>query len=200
MKHGFKSLLLIILCATALSTTAADGPNIVFRQTGVKSFALYMTADSDQAIKVKLMDAVGVVLHNAVIKNTTEISQIYNLSNLPSGAYTLVIDEKFKTYIQPIIIIGNEVDVDVELLTTVYAPAIRRNGQYLDFDLYCDEMTEIKYSFLSNGEIILENDFSEKGAVQRRFNLDQLKTGSYDFKLTLELEGVQRTFNKTIKI
>lgn len=202
MKNGLK-ILGALLCCFLFYTSIWAAPTISIRNLGTntKSIALYIENPDMMALTISLIDEDDVKLHNDILDEQDSFAKRYNLKNLPAGEYTIVIENNYFIKSQPIHVGGDDVKVMKEEEVTIYKPAIKRNGNFIDFDMLLlgDAKVVLKivdYKGRSNFVEVIENE----EWIQKRFNIGKLEEGDYSLTVSWRQGSTERNISEPFRI
>lgn len=150
-------------------TTAADA----------KKFSLELANIEAGATTVTLFDANGVALINEKAGKNT-YGKVFNLVNLPTGSYELVITTTNRDIVQPIELTFEGVEMDATKRKVYFAPAILTNETNLDISFFRGKITDVSLAIYQDNELVFEEDFDNVIKVERRYDLTSLPKGKYN--------------------
>ena len=201
MKSVFKFIKAIAVIVLINTTANATTPSIKIEEIGAKSLGLFIENLDEQSLSISLMDANQNYLYQDVSVNEDSYATKLNLKNLPSGEYTVVIENDYFIKTQPVQVVYQGLIVKPEAADMVYKPTIRRNGDYLDLDmlLLTDQLVEISIIDYE-GRVNFEDQILNERLIQKRFNLSHLETGVYNVFVSWYQNDVRHTENKSIVV
>lgn len=144
-----------------------------------KKFSLELSNIEPGATTITLYDVNGLALLNEKV-GKTHYGKVFNLANLPTGSYELVIETGNRDIIQPLELTIEGVDMDASLRTVYFAPIIRTNETSLDVTYFRGKMADVTVSIYQENELVFEEDFDNVIKVERRYDLSSLPKGSYN--------------------
>ena len=201
---NFSSLVLTLLFVVASTTAQAT----ITEPLPIKDVKI-VTAKEQQKINVffnqfkaeevtiKVKDLNGYVLFTERVKGTLKYAKTYDLTNLPSGKYQLVLSDNIKEYIQ-IISIANSGVVTVEstAANVVYNPTVLVKDKHLDLNILLAIEDDIKVSILNeDGEELFTETNADTFKIEKRYNLQDLESGDYTLKLKTKYKTIYKNFS-----
>ena len=190
-----------ILCLTGMVAKAGELSVFSVTVADKNAFLLQLTHVEQAQIQVSLMDANGVTLHTETLNQHRVDQRKYDIHELPSGNYSLVVAYDAVVKIQPIKKGYETLEIEPAALQTVFQPVIRQNSMYLDLDMLClSESLEVSLKIIdAEGRVVYNEVIQPRGALQKRFNLSKLDKGVYTFSVGL-VDNVQiKEFTKDIE-
>ena len=176
----------LVLSTVSFTYAAGDVPSITITKYGLAKLSLIMEDMSTSTeATISIEDVKGYVLLSEKVKKTSSFAKIFNLKNLPSGDYNIVINTQTRATIQPITLKGN---TDIEIHTgkrkVIFHPVIRKNGSFLDISWLANRITSVKVSITAeNGASVFEDTVKNVFKVEKRYNVAQLGKGLYTVRV-----------------
>ncbi|PHN04412.1 hypothetical protein [Flavilitoribacter nigricans] len=150
-----------------------------------KKFSLELANIEPGATTVTLYDAFGVALINEKAGKNT-YGKVFNLANLPTGSYELVITTTNRDIVQPIDLTFDGVEMDANQRKVYFAPAILTNKTNLDISFFRGKITDVAVSIFQNNELVFEENFDNVIKVERRYDLTTMPKGKYNVMVTTD--------------
>lgn len=197
MKALIKFYFTAALFLLTLTASAGVTSDYVVTVKGDNSFHLYFNQTSDNDFQVSIKDAAGVVLWDLEIENEHTFSQSFDLGELPEGSYSLVIENELGIEVQSIVLENGQLIVDPTMKTTVFKPTFKQHEDFVDMTLLKLEEADVQMKIVDKtGRELFVEKISNKGSIQKRFNVSGLEKGEYVFKLS----GNGQSFYEQIQI
>ena len=191
----------LLICLITTLTVAGISPEVTIKETGQKSFTVYIDNTLGGKVDIYLKDVNGELLESDRMSKQEAITWKYNLENLPVGEYKLFIEDGAKTITQTIVVNEDHVAVPKNLRAEYFAPTVVLNDDNLDFTMLSPQETLVII------EIIHETGYKnysvgtcEKGAVQRRFDISALEPGTYTIATHVEGQNFETVYYETFTV
>lgn len=169
------------------------------KESDKNSFSLQLLNVKNPKIQVSFKDSKGYTLYNETVLQPSLNKKKFNIKDLPSGIYTLIVAYDNIIKIQPIVKGNKAIEIKAEDAQTIYEPVFRQHSDYLDINMLC--LKKMKYSLSimdSEGHVIYSGATDPNKSLQKRFNLSSLASGRYTFSVEVNEDGIYKEFNKTI--
>jgi hypothetical protein len=189
---AFISLASILVKAEDVSTFSIKGSDN-------NSFSVQLQNVKNPEIKVSFKDSKGYTLYDETVMQSSLNQKRFNIKDLPTGKYTLIVAYDNIIKIQPIVKSYKAIEIKAEDANTIYEPVFRQHSDYLDINMLC--LNKLKYSLSitdNEGHVIYSATTDPNKSLQKRFNLSSLTSGSYTFGIEVNENGMHKEFNKTI--
>ncbi len=202
MKIKSKFLItIVLLCFTSLVTIAKDLSVFSVEVVDKNSFAVQLKNVKEAQIVVSLKDAKGVLLHKETFMQNRLDNRMYNLGELPSGGYTLVVVYDTVIKVQEIKKGYEILEIEAENLKTIFQPSFRQHSGFLDLNMLT--LFDLKYSLeISDGagNLIYNELVQPERTLHKRFDLSHLDKGSYVFTIRIMDDVLNNEFTKLIEL
>jgi hypothetical protein len=144
-----------------------------------KKFYLSLENVSSQT-SIKIFDNEGFVLIEEKANVSEPFEKIFNLENLKSGAYTLVIESDYKETVQPIMITSRGLIVDENKREEYFPAIIRQENSHVNVSLLNPTKSTVSFSIVNRqGELVFKEMLKDQLVVEKSYNLKQLAGGHY---------------------
>jgi hypothetical protein len=196
MKNLNKVLLTAMMVVVSTFALANDDkPNVKVERSGAKSFAVIAYDMGETPTQIQLKSQNGTALYTAVNTNGQHFAKRLDLNTLPSGHYSLEVENKESFTSTTIVIAKDSAFVNVADQVTIIKPIICQNGEKLDVILpsEADAVALITIYDNQNRKIASE---SLSGQPLKRFDLSLLEKGAY----TLRVETKGKKFMQSVSI
>lgn len=188
MKDLMKKMTLVVaLLSLNFAAFAYDvEPDVrISAMADAKKFSLELANIEPGATTVSLYDSYGTaLLTERVGKNT--YGKVFNLANLPTGSYELVITTTNRDIVQPIELGFDGVEMDANRRTVYFAPAILTNKTNLDISYFRGKITDVDVAIYKNNDLIFQETFDHVIKVERRYDLSSMPKGKYNVMVTTD--------------
>ncbi|HMQ46970.1 MAG TPA: hypothetical protein PKA00_08125 [Saprospiraceae bacterium] len=148
-----------------------------------KKFSVNIEGLKEAAI-LELKDANGDVLLKQEI-NKGPFAKVFNLEQLPEGAYYFHITTGLKETVQPIDLKETGAYIDSSKQKEYYAPVIQVKDGYIDLSLYNNKISDVQITIVNkkNGFELVRENLENVLVVERRYRLEDLPFGGYLFQV-----------------
>jgi len=202
MKKEVKTgILLVTMLATMLSN--ASKPEMAEKNFKIENTTLSIN-NVKQGQQLIIKDSNGIVLYKEMIDRTGVYKKGFDLTSLPNGEYYFELDKDMEVQVIPFKVAMNKVEFLKEKETKFFKPVIRfKDNKILLSRLSFNEKSlEVKIyyednSYYGSDYLLLHSEkFKDTKVIERVYELDKLKKGSY--KVVVKTEG--REFTESITI
>lgn len=175
----------LLLGAVSTAIASSDVPNIKITASGLAKLSLIMEDMSTTTeAKIIIEDEKGYVLLTEEVRKTASFSKVFNLKNLPSGNYNIVINTQTRATIQPITLNGDDIKIHTAKRKVIFHPVIRQKDNFLDISWLASRITDVKVSIIAkNGASVFEDQVKNVFKLEKRYNVAQLEPGNYTVKV-----------------
>ncbi len=181
-----KSFLTIVLMVTSCSWVLANDtelPTLRFAPAGhQQKFALEVT-DLRSDAEARIEDAQGFTLmRESMVGNETH-RKLFNLEDLPRGAYQFVLRVGYREMVQPFQITEHGIKMREQQQFNRFLPVVQvRPNQTLAFSLLNRRISGAKISLRdSDNQTWYEEELAPKLSLQRMLDVSRLPKGRYTF-------------------
>jgi len=151
------------------------------------SFMLKMKGLQKEPHYIRIKDENGSILFYEKSKDQDEFQRMYNLENLPAGAYTVVIENEHKLIFQPILMNGRFLKIDTGLQKEVYKPSLALKETALVINMLHFEKSPIVVSLIDkSNSVIYRDEFKTYGSLNKQLNIAQLTEAEYQLEIATE--------------
>ena len=199
MKKEVKTgILLVTTLATMLSYAT---PTTLDKKFKIENTTLSIY-DVKQGQQLVIKDSNGLVIYKESIDKSGLYKKGFDLTALPNGEYYFELDKDLEVQVIPFTVRMNQVEFLKDKETKFFKPVIRfKENQVLLSRLSFDQKpleVKIYYDYDSYGdyEVLHAEKFSDTKIIERVYQLDKNKKGSY--KVVVKTEG--REFTETVTI
>lgn len=182
-----KMTLIVALFSLSMVAFANEAePDVrIATMADAKKFSLELANIEAGATTVTLYDAKGVALINEKAGNNT-YGKVFNLVNLPTGSYELVITTTNRDIVQPLELTFEGVEMDENQRKVYFAPAILTNKTNLDISFFRGKITDVTVGIYKGSELFFEETFDNIIKVERRYDLTSMPKGVYNVMVTTD--------------
>jgi hypothetical protein len=189
MKITFSFILALAISTFSMTLKAentesmftVEGANI--RITAIENSKIVMvtlTNTSMGNMTVALEDAFGGSFASDNVKTTARFAKKYNLAQLESGKYRLVVTKNFVKTVQPFELTARNIVLNELERKEKFLPSIHQVGKRLDVNVLLGNYSNIVVKIYSNDGLV---SFEDKNYVvltlHKRFDLAKLPSGTY---------------------
>lgn len=189
--------LTVILCFCTLIIKAGDKSILTVKVAENSSLVLQLSNVKEAQIQVTLKDLYGVTLHDETLMQHNLDLRKYNLQELPSGSFSLIVAYDDVIKIQPIKKENDVILIEEDKVQTIFRPTFRQHDTYVDLNMLC--LSDKKLTIMiedDKGQIIYSEVNQPKGTLEKRFNLSKLAEGSYSFSVRFSGHILNREFKE----
>lgn len=184
------TILVAVLGLNVMAYAADTNPDIKIEKVAdAKKFSLELANIEAGVATVTLYDATGAAL---LTEKTGEkyYGKVFNLVNLPTGSYELVITTATRDIVQPIELTFDGIEMDATKRAVYFAPVILTNKtNTLDISLFRGKVTDVNVSIYASNQLVFEEDFDNVVKVERRYDLSSLPKGTYNVLVSTEYKS-----------
>jgi len=174
----------LIICLTSLASIANE--NFAVNSIHENSFFIELPNESYSKIQVSIKDMDGFTLYDETVTQDYLDTKKFNLEELPSGSYILMVTYDLQTKIQTIKKDHKSLKINDADLLTIFQPTFHQHSDYVDINMLCLFDLEVSIMIKDADGNILFNELAESdGSIHKRFNLSMLNEGLYTFTLTI---------------
>lgn len=182
--------LMVALLFTAASTFASNTPSI--STDGSKAFIVDTKLWNSEYISVTIKNEEGILIWED--KYSTQNDKKFNFENLPSGLYTITLDNELKTSIQEFRITEEKIILDANAIT-VFKPWVKVSDQHIDLN-FLSNNKKTKVTIYDNNDNIFDVVLTGQNAIHKRFDISELAAGEYTFNVSSNGNTYITTFEK----
>ena len=194
---NFKMILNTVLFSMfSLITLASNISELTVKISDPNTIALNVSNVIDAEIHVTLKDAFGETLHDETLAQNNINSRKYNLRQLPTGNYTLLVSYDDVIKIQSIK--KENSHIETISMQTITSPKFIQHKEYVDMYITCSTDLDLSIEMRDEADNTIFSDNGNLGTVQKRFNLSQLENGEYKFFVRVSGNTVYKEFTQEI--
>lgn len=187
-----KTIINLIITVLFSSATAFAGNINSITTDGTKAFIVDTKLWKSEYLTVEIRDKAGELIFDN--KYSTKKGKRFNLENLPSGEYSILIANELKSTKQEFIITAEEV-VLLPNAVTVFKPVIIVKADHIDLN-YLSTSNSITVSVYDLNHNIFNVDYKNQVSINKRFDISNLPKGSYTFNVSSENKSYSKRFQK----
>jgi hypothetical protein len=144
-----------------------------------KAVVVSLTNVANEEVEITLEGNEG-TLANDVFKGKTNFTRTYNLKNLESGSYRVVVTKKLTKTIQPFELTNKSVVLFESERKEKFLPSINQNGKKLDINVLLGNYSNIKvYIYDNEGRKVYDDINYVVMLLHKRYDLSKLPAGGY---------------------
>jgi fibronectin type 3 domain-containing protein len=145
-----------------------------------KTVMVTLNNTSKGDVTVALEDAFGANFATDKVKSTAKFAKKYNLAQLETGNYRLVVTKNFVKTIQPFELTSRNIVLNELERREKFLPSIKHTGNTLDVNVLLGNYSNIVVRIYGNDGLV---SFEDKNYVvltlHKRFDLSKLPAGTY---------------------
>jgi hypothetical protein len=187
MKTTIKiSVALIALLVLSTSSFAITADSVFVNPVLGKKKAIISVVNVPTAsLSVIIKDVNGAILTRVSEKNSEYFSKVFDFTNLIDGGYSLEVNINNTTKKYDFFVEKNEIILK-DKHTIESSPYVGVSNNKLDISHINSEKKPVYLDLIdSNGNLVYNNFVSDDFTVLKRYNLSQLRKGSYTAKVTV---------------
>lgn len=193
MKKIVRSIAVVALMLTT-ATGMAKEPKLSLTANAKKSINFHLDADSSET-KVFIADVQGNIIFIEDIQGVGTYTKTFDLGNLPSGNYFLIVDNSLKKISYTIAVDAS----DIEILdrNENVKPVFRKDGDRVFLNLLNLEKGNVKIKvYDSNDRVLFQEIVTNKMLVEKVFNFEKAYKDNY----TVVIEDNKNTYYETVVV
>lgn len=193
MKKLFKTTLILAMTVMA-SVTYATGDETYIKVKSSKSFSLHYNKEGK--IRVAITDVNGTILHTDRSGKHSKYLKTFSLSELPIGTYYLEIenDQKISTY--EVHVYPDTLLINKDEVVEFYKPTIQqKEDNQLDLSMLKTTNDPMYVYILNNSNDLIDQHTVTGNAINTRFDVSKLKSGTYSMVINVGRRQFTQQFN-----
>lgn len=189
-----RNLLTIMMVMVSTFVFANDNLTVKVERVNAKSIAVSISGMEAIKTQVQLKSENGSILYKASANNEN-FAQRLDLNALPTGSYSLEVENSQSFTTTPVVIATDSAFVNVADQVTIIKPVILMNGRSLDVVLPSEEAAAVLVTIFDKDMNKLATE-PIKGESLKRFDLSKLGSGSY----TVKMETKGKSFIQSVSL
>ena len=189
-----RNLLTIMMVMVSTFVFANDNLTVKVERVNAKSIAVSISGMEAIKTQVQLKSENGSILYKASANNEN-FAQRLDLNALPTGSYSLEVENSQSFTTTPFVIATDSAFVNVADQVTIIKPVILMNGRSLDVVLPSEEAAAVLVTIFDKDMNKLATE-PIKGESLKRFDLSKLGSGSY----TVKMETKGKSFIQSVSL
>jgi hypothetical protein len=191
-----RSMIVGLIVLSTMSYVSATDLQFNLKETGDKSFALYLHGLSTN-VQIVLKDGEGRTLYKKQISDKESFAGRFNLVNLNEGGYVLKIEDQYLIKSIPLDIVGNVVTFNRNDVESTFKPLTTSNNSMVRVRMASMNQSALRVVILdsSNDPVFEEVVFSQEDGLNRRYDLSKIKAGEYKFVFYTNGYSITRLVN-----
>ena len=197
-----KTLLSLAFVLISSLTMLANGP-VNYSATVVDQYTFVLKLDEviNADIQVKIADQRGYILYEEQLAQHSIDYRKYDLRNLPSGNYVLLVEFDNQIKVQPILKTRASLELDNNLAETVLMPSLNYDEGYMNANFFTEGAIAIGVKILDNeGNLVYAEDQQLASPFHKRYDLTQLPTGAYTFRIQINNGITKLNFTEQVYV
>lgn len=189
-------------CAALSAGFAAPGPDMAASlriekiNNAFKQVSLEVSGFGGP-VKVTLAEEKGEILMEDRIPAGNAFSKVLDLSNLPAGAYTILVASELRETVQPLRITAVDMILNEDMRREYFAPVLRLRERDLDINWFNTRVADVGIAiFEADGPEIFRDKIHNVTRLERRYKLSDLRRGTY----TVQISTPYKMYNQTITL
>lgn len=191
--------LIISLAMSLLFVNLAAANNyipVLKVETGIaKKFYLALENVSVET-SIRIVDVEGFTLVEESAAANETFEKVFNLENLKSGRYTLIIKSSYKETVQPITVTGRHLIVDESKRQEYFPAIINTVGESVNLSLLNPTKSQVTFSILNNaGDVLYRDVLKDMVTIEKIYDLSQMSEGRYTIRVNTSHETFYHNVN-----
>lgn len=183
-----KTLLALIFAANMFAGTAPDYINTYYYDPSVSiSFENW----KEGSLSVKIISKDKTLVFNDKLDTRKSNGIRYNLKNLASGKYDIVLENNFKKVIETVILFDGKI-VEKDALV-YYKPSIQRMNDKIKVN-FLSANGKVDVSIYNGQNTVYEEKFENANPMNKVFDISNLVPGTYTFTVRDEYTSRMLSF------
>ena len=189
-----KLMLTTVLALTVLASQSFAKGDEIFIHVNKEAKTFSVHQNTPGIVRLKIKNNVGNVLFTVSANKKKAFVKSFNLKDIPTGNYTLVVedDSKFSTY--RIDLYKDSLFLDKENTGVIFKPSVILEERLLDISMLTLNQGETAISIFNDQDEMVHTNLSEEDQINKRFDLSQLQSGQY----TVSFNVGDEIFNRSI--
>jgi hypothetical protein len=189
MKKLFASTFAIALSIFATSANAEnveriikiEGTNITITAVeNAKTVLVSLNNNANGDMNIKLEDAFGETFATDNVKPTTHFAKRYNLSQLETGKYRIVLTKNAVKTIQPFELTNSNIILNESERKEKFLPTISQKGKKMDVNVLLGNYSNVIVKMYNNeGTKVFEDKNYVVLTLNKRYDLSNVTAGTY---------------------
>jgi hypothetical protein len=148
-----------------------------------------------RAISVKIVNEAQEAILKETVKNKTNFLKKYDVANMPSGHYTMIITKENSRISQPFSVQKGVLSLSETDKKVKYFPAVNFKNDNMDVNVFLGYYGTITVNVLDDeGNKVFSQKHENVEILHKRFNVAELSRGTYK----VEVVAGDKTFNYLI--
>lgn len=185
-------VLLSFLMLSAVHSFASESPYLVNVDIETKIMVVDLSQTSGKDVNVSILDLNGNTIFSESLNNKAK-SRRYNLRKLPTGTYTVIVEDLNKVSYQKVYVSKKSLLAD-DNIEEITMPALLNNGNKWSLSGMSTKYNGRIIIFDEDGNEIFTENIS-KAMTSRSFNVEKLKAGQYSVHYVVN----GKTFTQSLK-
>ena len=193
-------MLTLLFLAQAAMVSATDYMPFIKIATipAEKKFSLTISTLKEDA-QITLRDGqTGAVLIQEDAEAGVTFAKMFNLVNLPEGAYYVSVSTSMQESVQPLTLTEYGVEADPSKIRKFYAPIFKvQDNKFVDVSYFAGKIDDVIVSiFNNNGATVYKERLDNVLLVEKRYDLKTLPWGRY----TIQVETDNNVYVKEFDV
>lgn len=189
MKRTIINMIIAVLFSSVSSF--ANNTNSITTD-GTKTFIVDTKLWKSDYLTIEIRDNAGVLVFDD--KYSTKKGKKFNLKNLPSGEYSILIANDLKSTKQEFVITSEEIQL-LPNAVTIYKPVINVEYDHIDLN-YLSNSNSVTISVSNTNHDIFNIGYNDQVSISKRFDIRALPKGNYTFNVTSGNNTYSKRFQK----
>ena len=161
---------------------AADAPATIYISKARETKKIVLNLENMSADKVtcEFIAEDGEIIFTDVVETANKTAKQYDLSQLPSGDYTIEVNDLMKIERLNLSISNKNVTLEENVSDITFKPTVWLNeDNTVDFNLLMLGKSATLAIYAPNGEVLKTDRFRKANVASKRYNLNNLEAGEY---------------------
>lgn len=172
----------LIVLASQVSV-AETNPGFSVNVTGSKTFELALTNVKGD-VNLFLRSEKGTVIYKNTIATNGSFRKSYDMNLFSDGSYVLELTDAEKGHSLPLIIEGNELQVQMEEQKTYFLPVVNQKDELVSVNMMALNGEDLSVTILNpRDEVVYNETLTGNAHIGKIFDFSTTVRGDYEFRL-----------------
>ena len=149
-----------------------------------KRFSLYLNKIDFPRVKISIKDDEGKNLYNKTVKGQSSFAKQFDMSQLPTGAYVLSLEDELSVQNIPLSVMDNDVEIAMDDKKRIFKPHFMQDANLLDVMVFSPDKSDHKITIYDEAnQVVYYETIAGQMTIEKRYNLAQLAPGQYNITI-----------------
>ena len=146
---------------------------------------------------INIYDQVGSIVWSENLEVSDLKGKVFDLKNIPTGDYEIVVSIENKELVQPFSIGFNSISLDATAKKAYFTPSFKVADNKVDLTFLSSKIGNVEVSIIdTNGDVVFEEAHKNILQLQKRYQLSNLNDGAY----TMVVKTPQKAYYQRINL